>query len=507
MEGYNPNRRETTPDNESESSKETNTKKKKRLGESITQHEAVTDQQADKKESVAEKSKAMWERLLKADERSTVSESPETDAHEHIEEAEEAGEALETLSSEEEIEAELFLTEGRLEELYAGQGHDTDPEDAAVRQASIDFLENRRYDILDKMPPVELEDDAFAEQPQDVDEDVPVSVGGAATPPGGGHSGGASTGSGGSLPPRLPHSPPRRGTPPHGPSGPGFRTAPNFNFAPKQEAYQPDYRTNPNATYLLVGGLVGYFIGRRRGRIKTEKRMKIVQDKLEKQIEAKQREIVTKEMEIQRKTRENYQLHFEKTQQETKTDKPLAPQPEVVPRMPELKRQSISEMPVSSGLERGPKTVELADKDLIAMSEKVKVGETNLKQIYEAKLVTEAGLKRLVSEHLAGNDIRRALAREFLAKELSYERDPRLRDAVSVEKESTPKAAGLAPTDLVEQQQMQAQATPMPTSVRPDTPTQPAPPSTTAVSTGLLIALTILAIGLAVYAVVLGLSR
>jgi hypothetical protein len=48
--------------------------------------------------------------------------------------------------------------------------------------------------------------------------------------------------------------------------------------------------------------------------------------------------------------------------------------------------------------------------------------------VYETNLITEQGLRRLVGDFERGANVQAALQRELIEKEMSYERDPRLRN-------------------------------------------------------------------------------
>lgn len=194
------------------------------------------------------------------------------------------------------------------------------------------------------------------------------------------------------------------------------------------------------ASGLLVGGVVGYLIGRRRGRIKTEKRMEKVQKKLETQVRDVQERISTKEWQLREAVRHNTKLQLERDHAEvaaknaastTRSQHPeyraasagvlhesrvsYADQPSVPP-----------EQVMKSASQETAHVPELDHESLLEISGKISVGESSLRRVYEARLVDEAGLRRLVHEHAAGHDIRRALAREFLIKELRFERDPQM---------------------------------------------------------------------------------
>ena len=66
--------------------------------------------------------------------------------------------------------------------------------------------------------------------------------------------------------------------------------------------------------------------------------------------------------------------------------------------------------------------------EFVALSEKIIVGESSLRQIYETRLIGERGLRRLIAEHLRGGDIQKALRREIVEREIDFERYSALRD-------------------------------------------------------------------------------
>jgi hypothetical protein len=66
--------------------------------------------------------------------------------------------------------------------------------------------------------------------------------------------------------------------------------------------------------------------------------------------------------------------------------------------------------------------------ELLETSEKIVVGATTLRQVFETHLISERGLRQAVNEYRRGGDVRRVLAEELLIKELGYELDPQLRD-------------------------------------------------------------------------------
>jgi hypothetical protein len=70
----------------------------------------------------------------------------------------------------------------------------------------------------------------------------------------------------------------------------------------------------------------------------------------------------------------------------------------------------------------------LSHEDLLALSSKIMLDGSSLRQTYESHLIGEKGLRRLVAEHLRGVDVRRELRRELVQREIDFERDPILRD-------------------------------------------------------------------------------
>jgi hypothetical protein len=297
------------------------------------------------------------------------------------------------------------------------------------------------------------------------------------------------------TPPIPPTSPPNPGnTPPPIPPAavppviinggfppPSPNVAPQPNAAPDNMGWYPArYPTNWQLEQarrqgenrgLVVGGALGYIIGRRRGRIKTEKRLLPVQEKLKTEVADLQQTLAAKEQKIRN-------LATEKAAQATQAERqamverlkpkaqkrpeqaPLEPfvskslesrstpkkleKPEKTPFVqPEQTTQQFAAAALES-IKKRPERLQQAKKveklevvekmshnQLLITSEKVMIDGTSLRTIYESKQITEAGLRRILIEHLGGGDVKDALQQELLVKELTYERDPKLRDALT----------------------------------------------------------------------------
>lgn len=70
----------------------------------------------------------------------------------------------------------------------------------------------------------------------------------------------------------------------------------------------------------------------------------------------------------------------------------------------------------------------LSRSELLNLSDTIDVDGSTLRQIYETHLIGEQGLRRLVSEHLRGGDLKKALRNEVTEREIDFERDPVVRD-------------------------------------------------------------------------------
>jgi hypothetical protein len=297
-------------------------------------------------------------------------------------------------------------------------------------------------------------------------------------------AGGSGVGGGSRRPPAPPRGPSGPFGGPHGSGfnrfgGPGVplaaANAPRLNVAPNAAPQAPEqsYDYGNPAAAALVGGIMGYLIGRRRGRIKTEKKLLPVQKKLQQEVVDLQWDIRTKEASLRQAARDkNYlkqQLSLERTSSVTKSQEKNKEQTLPInltaetsggkPRQAAAPQERIghvlvtaeaSVLPFMKAKERGLEKNEVPKKakteapvvtkhiehlnraELMAISDKIYVEGSSLRQIYENRLVGEKGLRRLVAEHLRGGNIKKALRREIMEREIDFERDPVMRDHPTV---------------------------------------------------------------------------
>ena len=257
--------------------------------------------------------------------------------------------------------------------------------------------------------------------------------------------------------------PPTGGSAPGGaqPSGPMGRSANQVTSSVHNTLPTPAaeyYTQRRNAGELLLVGVVGYLLGRRRGRIKTENRLKPVQKRLEKQVKSLEENITFKEQQLvaakariqaveglkapQAKPEKlaatrptNVQAPAERTQPsrvETRLALEKPASAEQLGRMV-VAAEAPKKIERPSSIRRAFKAEEvptMARNELLELSEKILVEGASLRRIYESRLISEKQLRRLVGEYLQGKDISKDLRHEMVEHEIDFERDPILRDRV-----------------------------------------------------------------------------
>ncbi len=287
-----------------------------------------------------------------------------------------------------------------------------------------------------------------AEMPVDEDEEADPT---APPPP-------AHAGAGGS-PPRRPPTPLVPVATPGWPRGSGYYNLNSFaagsGFGAARSEYIPAH--DELSLRTIPGGIVGYLIGRRRGRAKAEKKLVPVQKKLEKQVKHLQQDIKFKEQQIRQFANERRRNHSPsvssiierqvaapkhteraETTRSTRAAAPEARQlhgkqgaPEHIGHMlieaQSAQKQTREKQPPEQ-LKTDKNIETLSRAELLSLSEKITIDGSSLRQVFETHLIGERGLRRLIGEHLRGGDVKKALRREVMEREIDFERDPVMRD-------------------------------------------------------------------------------
>lgn len=163
----------------------------------------------------------------------------------------------------------------------------------------------------------------------------------------------------------------------------------------------------------------------------------IIKKKIERQVSRIETEITTKELTIKQAAIENINTQFELADIEADRSKA----PEAVRLHSSVAPERIGKVLVKAEAEKSKPRIEITTlkpidrhietisrADLLDLSAKTLVDGSTLRKVYEASLITEKGLRRVLIEHLRGGDIKRALKRELVEREKDFERDPNIRD-------------------------------------------------------------------------------
>jgi hypothetical protein len=321
----------------------------------------------------------------------------------------------------------------------------------------------------------------------------------------------------GNMAPPIPpaeYEPPAAAEPPERPVAARAARTSTEHVIPYDESLYMERRAQTRG--LLVGGVLGYLIGRRRGRIKTEKRMRPIQEKLEKQVEQLHEVIARKEREVRVVAAEKA---YAARHTPIEVAAPIAaaaeaalvgvaPDRQVVPvqasqaaaaelrpepightaPVPQMERAPFVQPIPAFGQETAPQpapapianfenfvppaaAVALATEhmqpyarnaqaeqgaanspahqiemlnteELLEVAAHVRVGKENLRAVYEERRITEPGLRHILIEYVRGGNVKKVLKQELTNKEMTYERDPRLRKHLAATLSSAGTATG-----------------------------------------------------------------
>ncbi|MEO8784987.1 MAG: hypothetical protein ABI221_01485 [Candidatus Saccharimonadales bacterium] len=217
------------------------------------------------------------------------------------------------------------------------------------------------------------------------------------------------------TPPRPPASVPPL------PPIPGTNSpSPNMTSVPALAAE----RGHNHAKYVLGGGIVGYLIGRRRGRLNTEAKMKPVQEKLQKQVSELHSQITERETKIRRLAIANA---------EKEQPVPDAAQSEkigklvVLPERPQTAQagseKAGSKHPEVQTLEQPkPFSAETASiAAVLRLAENVRVERTNLRKLYEENRLDERHLRQIIKIYLRGQSHEKLISQSLRSAERQTE--------------------------------------------------------------------------------------
>ena len=211
------------------------------------------------------------------------------------------------------------------------------------------------------------------------------------------------------------------------------------------------------ASGLIVGGLLGYLMGRRRGRIKTERKLLPVQEKLKKEVTTLHENIAQKEEQIrtlaaqkaetasvlyknQDTIKKLHENHIQPKPAETTAATAIAAREIARPKSatsseipaPAITTEQIT--PAASSEVTTKQVEQMAMPQLLVVAENIKVDNVSVRRMYETRQLDEQSVRRIVQEQVRGGNAHEAVARELIAKESPFEKDPFTRP---------PRAAGL----------------------------------------------------------------
>ncbi len=365
-------------------------------------------------------------------------------------------------------EAELLASAALLERIDSKLDQGDVPNDEMLDQAVAETAEELGIELPEEDVVDDEADEELSNQPElseDPAEDddptataanattsattTPVTPAGSASPPPPPPSTGAPAGPG--TPPMPPHGAHGSGVPPYTPAGggPGAAPGPNLNASPNVPPVIIE-RHSAALPYLVAG----YLLGRRKGRIKTEKKLLPIQHKLEKEVADLHTSIIRREEKIRSIVREKVaekpaaagqiinqldRRRNEKLDQNSlpgrrheklgkmlvAAERPGSSETAQTPvSTPRYEQQIVHEKPEKFTVPERPKLVEaMTVGELLRVAEHITVEQSDVKRLFETNRLNEEGLRRVTRAYLRGERYERVLRENLQTPPENYELD------------------------------------------------------------------------------------
>ncbi len=184
----------------------------------------------------------------------------------------------------------------------------------------------------------------------------------------------------------------------------------------------------PRVEVINTHETVKELMSTRKPKVKSEAKIKPIKERLEREVKIIKEKIIERENVVERVARvyeESDNLASESKINELRNSVETVANVMLEPNLPIEKKAKGPESKKGSAAEVAQS---LSRAELLEMTDKVIIDGTSLRQIYEGHLIGEKGIRRIVAVYLRGGNIKRALRRELVQKEIDFERDPKLRD-------------------------------------------------------------------------------
>lgn len=214
--------------------------------------------------------------------------------------------------------------------------------------------------------------------------------------------------------------------PPLGPPGNpnNLPINPNTVAVPSQPETGRKYQRGAD---LLVGGMVGYLFGRRRGRINAEAKLYPIQRSLEKQVGKLYGDIEEKEATIRRLAIAKAEAEHKVTEIE-ESDKRRAFEAPIRTNFQHLESERLGRIvvpPIELASEKASESNTMSTQELLGVAANIRREGVSVREMYEQGRLDAVGLRLVVQEYMAGRPIERSLEQHLKDHETErVERDP-----------------------------------------------------------------------------------